>query len=632
MTLMPCSNAVARVTWQHMRVSDDFKIRLVFALLATQLGCGSNDSQEGSDAGGPAAGEVTVTLQTIGVGSISGAGFDCGTNCVQDIALDQEVTLTAEAGTGYRFGGWSGDCFSASITCVFTTSVDTTSITATFVEEVPPSGQSYYVDGSAADDLGDGSEAQPKKFIQSAVNLMSTAGGDVVTILPGLYDNELDAIIDPPAGTPTHYNIIRAQIPGSVVIAGVRDHEELSFHTNNNLYIDNYPNAGADPAYLQFEGLRFQSREGVKAVGGHHIKFLQTSFEQGPDGNEYVVSVGGSYLLFEDCFFFGAGGRQAFGLYEGDHIVVRRAVIRHDLGWRPDPDLEPQGVATIYNSNFVEFQDVLLLDSQSDPESGGGDWWYGGLTFATNGPSNTNNNVRGLIQLNVEGTFSIAGGGGDVNNLQIDDVVAAWTDPSVTAGTFIVVDDGSTKSLAVNRATVHGASSSVQLNFGGTYSLDLRNSIHHEIEGGVFFSADQTFTESHNNCYQPPLVEGYGSCEGTGSSAYDPRANGLVYLPRIEAGSMLQTAGENGGQVGAQVTHRIGLPGTLYGDPGFDEQTTTSLWPWPFEERIKQEMCTDVSVTRGFCTDDSALYGGPTTITSYVFEALGSACPGDICP
>ena len=58
----------------------------------------------------------------------------------------------------------------------------------------------YYVDTAAAADSGSGSQASPKKYIQSAVALMSSNGGDEVVIAPGTYSNAKDAIVNPTAG------------------------------------------------------------------------------------------------------------------------------------------------------------------------------------------------------------------------------------------------------------------------------------------------------------------------------------------------------------------------------------------------------------------------------------------------
>ena len=38
-----------------------------------------------------------------------------------------------------------------------------------------------------------------------------------------------------------------------------------------------------------------------------------------------------------------------------------------------------------------------------------------------------------------------------------------------------------------------------------------------------------------------------------------------------------------------------------------------------------------VSGNRGFAADGNGLYGGPITLTSYIWEYLGNPCPADIC-
>ena len=295
--------------------------------------------------------------------------------------------------------------------------------------------------------------------------------------------------------------------------------------------------------------------------------------------------------------------------------------------------MEPQGVATIYNSNYVEVQDVILIDSFSDPETGGSSWWYGGLTFATNGPSNTNNNIRGLIQLNVEGSFTIAGGGGDINNIQIDDVAVAWTDARIykKSGELINLDDGATKSLSVNRATVYGSRGVGYLNYGGTYSLNIKNSIFSNISNAIFFNGEQTLTENFNNCYNPPIPQYHTACASNATN-FNPLANGLSYLTRVESDSTLSSSGEAGGQQGASIVKRVGVSGTMYGEDGYDQITDDDLWPWPYQDRIKQEMCTDAKVIRGFCEAGVGKYGGSVTLTSYIWEALGNTCPSNICP
>ncbi|MBN1227373.1 MAG: Ig-like domain-containing protein, partial [Deltaproteobacteria bacterium] len=119
---------------------------------------------------------------------------------------------------------------------------------------------------------------------------------------------------------------------------------------------------------------------------------------------------------------------------------------------------------------------------------------------------------------------------------------------------------------------------------------------------------------------------------GTGEVVnIDPLTNGLSYIPRVEDSSPLKTLGRSGTQVGAQIVKRIGVSGRLYGESGWDTITNENLWPWPNEDILKSKISSynlhEVNGKRGFCSDGNGLYGGPITLTSYIWEYLGNPCP-----
>ncbi len=112
----------------------------------------------------------------------------------------------------------------------------------------------------------------------------------------------------------------------------------------------------------------------------------------------------------------------------------------------------------------------------------------------------------------------------------------------------------------------------------------------------------------------------------------------LDYLPLTpDSGT-----GLDGANRGATLRYRYGRDESLWDEPGFDELTDVPLWPWPQEERIKAAFSepndppanaypTTNDTRRGFCADGQGLYGGPITLTSYIWEYLGSPCPSDVC-
>ena len=84
----------------------------------------------------------------------------------------------------------------------------------------------------------------------------------------------------------------------------------------------------------------------------------------------------------------------------------------------------------------------------------------------------------------------------------------------------------------------------------------------------------------------------------------------------------MKATGSEGADYGANVIYRYGMDGTFYGDAGYNTLTSNPLWPWPSEERIKKEICTDSGITRGFC--------GAATLTRYIWEAAGNPIPPEI--
>jgi uncharacterized repeat protein (TIGR02543 family) len=62
---------------------------------------------------------LTLSRSGTGAGTVTStpSGIACGTDCTQSYASGSTVTLTAAAGTGSRFTGWTGACTGTSATC-----------------------------------------------------------------------------------------------------------------------------------------------------------------------------------------------------------------------------------------------------------------------------------------------------------------------------------------------------------------------------------------------------------------------------------------------------------------------------------------------------------------------------------
>lgn len=446
------------------------------------------------------------------------------------------------------------------------------------------SAATYYVDAAAAADTGTGTSVSPKKYIQSGLALLSTAGGDVLVVSPGTYSNAKDAIASVPSGKLGAYNVVRAAVDGTVTI-------KQSFYL------------GTGDHFVQFEGLKWDFAD-TKAVLGRYVKFLRCAFKGGPGtGNNVTVQIGSNdvtpgaqYILLEDSWVYGPGGRYKVLVYNSDKVVLRRLVVRHDGGWTFDGS-NPQAGITIYDSTNIQAQNVMVVDSLTGLDSFESNIYL--VANATTAQRAGNVALRGSVVIGGGGNGIAWDGSSAYTSSLVEDVVV-W---GSSAGG--IATNGSANKGTVNRATVKsgGAAFADWRSAGG---VTVSNSIAYKNTGavceGITVANSIAFGNGNNNC----------------GRVLDPTTNGLLYLPRTEAGSVLATAGAAGAQVGAQIVNRIGVSGTLYGDTGYDQVTTTSLWPWPNEARIKTDFADYNS--RGFSA-------GTKTLTDYVWSYLGNASP-----
>lgn len=477
----------------------------------------------------------------------------------------------------------------------------------------------YYVDSTVLNDLGDGSFGTPKKYIQSGIVLMSPTGGDTLIIKDGTYTHSNDALTNFISGSPGNYNIIKAQNDGGVVI-------DLEYTGEDNLF------SVLSKQYLQFEGLKIISQGTMfeKRVGSsNHIKILRCAFEGGtPISNTANFSVGGGshHILIEDSWFYGSGSRHELTIYEADYVVLRRLVIRHDHGWSNVLKTDPEGSATVYNSNDVEVQNVIIIDSVENSLNIGSEW-VGAITLANNGNNNATNqrnNIRGTIALNVSGNAFDHGGWSSIEDIYFEDVVVWWSaGGSNPGGGALAHSNESFKSTTATRMTIGNQTYAAAIWGGENSTIKITNSIIYNMLFTFGDNGDSAgiITDSNNNCYNE------NGCSEIGLTTFDPFTNGLEYLPRVETGSNLDTS--VGGRVGARITNRIGISGSLWGEPGYKTLTAEPLWPWPNEARIHADMSgarnlpQSSPANRGFATPGQ-------TLTKYIWEALGNAIPEDI--
>src|SRR5512145_1963704 len=143
-------------------------------------------------------------------------------------------------------------------------------------------------------------------------------------------------------------------------------------------------------SYIRIEGITFDG--GTTQTAGElyntsYVMIKNCGFRSESQG-EAVLGIGtndgdwgNSYDLLQDIWVWGKE-RIVLIIYRSDHIVVRRAVTRHDgcysstLGCGNNSGNYIVGT-TIYNSNNVSFQNVIAVDNILGPNGydGGGDFY-----------------------------------------------------------------------------------------------------------------------------------------------------------------------------------------------------------------------------------------------------------------
>lgn len=483
----------------------------------------------------------------------------------------------------------------------------------------------YYVaiDG---DDSWEGSSERPWATFAHAFSQIQP--GSTLIIKDGEYHQDLRSYYGNgfPPGTPHAFTTIRAENDWKVKVYG-----ELRV-------------APASTGYFIIRGIHFMnSHAGIYC---HHAKLIRCSFRGTTcEGNTTVISAGtGSrYVLLEECFAYGCG-RYKFMAY-GDQntttekIIFRRCVSRHDYH-QPDPGWGRQSATyTSYDAHDFVMQNSISIDSGHDDPSLYGRL-YGGVWFENKEttPSDNSGRIQGSIFLNLGGLAAIhdpknngvrviensviwnSKGGyvGSVisgtptlslNHMTIGSIWGVFQDMSYAWGTGAVAADGFDGGPMITNSILTACNSYGIANYmGSDYNIYHANSANFGNSWGV----------------TPPTA-------GPNDRFSDP---GLKYLPRIEADSPLVGAASDGTNIGANIIYRRGKSGTLYGEPGWDELTDEPLWPFPNENVIKETMAQwdgENDARRGFCAEGTGLYGGPITLTSYIWEYLGSPCPAEIC-
>ena len=471
-------------------------------------------------------------------------------------------------------------------------------------------------------------EASPCKTIRHGIGQL--ASGDTLIVGDGTY---AESITNMPSGTAAAYTTIRAANDWGVLIDGSDFPDDYRFGINVT-----------SKSYVTVRGFRVKMNQAtgnnapIIVTSSDHIKLQRVAASHAAtSGNMSSIGIGpgASHVLVEESYAFG-GARYQFLVYQSDHVIVRRSVARHDH-WTGS--LQCAGFVN-YDSLHTAWQNDIVLDTDTAHCTGN---LYGGFWNENkddHGPD-TSQTLAGNIVLNVKAFYAANLDWGISGTRNIRDMVI-WgcsggyygnQGPGVTArvdATRLTIGGISGRYNGPNGGAAHGTGWSIF----GPIQNSLTSSILAKCESlGV---ADHTVSDfnvfSDNGANYGGRTEAKpGRNDRTDIDALN--SGGLRWLPHIDVGSPLKTAGKDGGQAGAEITYKIGVTGTLHGEPGWDRLTTEPLWPFPNEERIKADMASysgpGAPGARGFATG-KALDGSEQTLTKYVWEFLGNPIPQEI--
>ena len=444
-----------------------------------------------------------------------------------------------------------------------------------------------------------------------AISAMSS--GDEVIIADGDWSNNYPGMTIDNSDGPTRlpksgssYNnmsVIKAETDWKVKIPRISD------------------NGSGGVSYVRIQGIVFYNGGTHAIYDWDHCKFIRCGFfcpkVIGNNSTFAVISArDGSrtseYNLIEECITWG-GGRYKFLDYYGRYNIYRRCVARHD--WYLDPTTGG-GQETLFRGYGVSdsaWQNCIGIDSDRD------EYYRGSWESATYWITAKLNTVNGCLA--IKGLFMA---------YYLPGTGTATLSNSIAVGPFL----NGVAPITCGAYMKNGGTLTVTNSL--FIDIDKSNQYVWQNQGGTLNVVDSIARGTGNqnassvtNTYHYNVGTGTW---GTGCVNEDPYTNGLLYPVRIESGSNLESAGQNGGRCGPELLKRIGVSGKCMDEAGWDTVTDENLWPFPNEAKIKELMSTTVdgvSGTYGFCAG-TALDGSPQTLTKYIWEYLGNKIPSEI--
>ena len=455
----------------------------------------------------------------------------------------------------------------------------------------------------------------------------------------------------PPEGGPNNYTTVIAEDPGDVIF--------------NNGALINIPGSSGPIGYFAFKGIfidggfiMITGENQCSAAGGcrpHHIKFIRNGVK-GEDNTPFNAFRSDN-ILFENNYAFG-GGRYKFASYQANNILWRRNVVRRD---RSTVSGEPKGSYSVYTTMGALATNNLAIDGDQDRFATTGERSGEFACPTTSGPTRVI--FERSIQLNSEFLVASADHQAGPCDGQYIDIVSWDVRPSKiyvktrAASLFDHVTFGNIKprlpTIVIFNAwpsdLARGVTNSVMHDFQGAanepmfYGMSAENDVFVIDRSLDRYGIDTVnitnFSGNLIACCTDVLTNTITNIDPIYSKTNTQ--GGVRYLVRIENNSSLSGKAKDGSSLGATVMTFKGKSGTLYGEEGYDSETNIPMWPFPFEEKIKERVSqytyTGPTYTgdemnrtqlgtgtligaRGFAVEGQSL-------TNYIWGYLGSTVP-----
>ena len=527
--------------------------------------------------------------------------------------------------------------------------------------------------GSPSDNNSGVSKSSPLLTIRAGIGKL--VSGDTLVIGNGTYTgsgNYIDDLSSPhiPSGTAGSYTTVRADVDGGVTIDGSTYAKTINqwrgaITLSGNNAIDS---SGFNPItsvypeqYIALRGIVL-SGSYLLITSGDHIKVINCGVVDAPDGNyANMVSEFNTYTLFEGCYAWG-GGRYKFLFFHSHNGILRNCVGRND--YVHTPEVDPTATFSIYSSTNVEVQNSIDIDSDTRTWINVSQLMGSFIVPTTSATTYSGSvNFTNCMAVNSKQLFASSDKNAYSANANYTNCLGWHIRPTSPDGTAVTNGSGGVVNhgeLFHNHGDIHaqqctfgdvaeddgitppalGSTSSGWWNgWPGTNASVSQNNIYYNFSNSgnsMFYDVSSSY-DVLSNVGSTPYVT-YGT-QPTNVNTTNPVFSGCIkYLPRLEAGCPLWTAGASGSRVGANIIYQYGKPGTLWGDAGYNllqdgtnGQDTVNLWPFPNEGLIKRKMQAysnhSINGARGFCGAGYGLYGGPITLTSYIWEYLGNPMP-----